>query len=368
MTAGTRKMNPSKPPRLRIGGLVLVGLLQAAPAAQAATPAQLPLLGRVANPAAPNIVYTIDDSGSMAWRYMPDSVSPWTGNDRWWISFHPHDIRSTHESFDDDKPDSLKLFSTRTKDLASARLRSSSYNTIYYNPEVRYQPWFRSDGTQWPQASSTAAKLNPNRDTWGTVNLEGTIKYTGPLCTSGENSGSVTCSKVTNEDVVPATYYQYNGGGFNSAANFTRIHIKDHESFSRGGARTDCTPVAGTSNHTCTKAQEFRNFANWFVYNRTRMYLAIAASSQAFSAQSTSLRVGYGRIGKTTSSTIDNVGAKTLERGVRIFSGADRTAFFDWLYAAPTSASTHLRRALGDVGEYYSTIPRTLPAASPTTS
>ena len=107
----------------------------------------------------------------------------------------------------------------------------------------------------------------------------------------------MTCNSVSDELIVPGTYYQYNGGGFNSAANFTRVHIKDHATFSRGEARTDCTPVAGTGTHTCTRAQEFQNFANWFVYNRTRMYLAIAATSQAFSAQGDEMRVGYVRIG-----------------------------------------------------------------------
>ena len=334
--------------------LALLVALQVASLAQAATPAQLPLLGRIANPAAPNIVYTLDDSGSMAWRYMPDSVSPWSGNDRWWISFHPGDVRSTHESYDHWSPSSLKLFSTRDNDLVSARLRSSAFNTIYYNPEVRYQPWFNSDGTQWPNASSTAARLNPNNADWGTVNLEGTINHSGQLCRSTATSTSVTCNSVSDELIVPGTYYQYNGGGFNSAANFTRVHIKDHATFSRGEARTDCTPVAGTGTHTCTRAQEFQNFANWFVYNRTRMYLAIAATSQAFSAQGDEMRVGYGRIGKTTSSTVDGVSAKTVVRGVRKFSGTDRTGFFNWLYDAPTTASTHLRRALGDVGQYYS--------------
>ncbi len=354
MDACSRMRIASNPPRPTVRGLVLVALLQAAAAAHAATPAQLPLLGRIANPATPNIVYTIDDSGSMAWRYMPDSVSPWTGNERWWISFHPGDVKSTHESYDNLSPSSLRLFSTRDNDLVSARLRSSSYNTIYYNPEVRYQPWFKSDGTQWPQASSTAAKLNLNDSNWGTVNLEGTINYSGPLCRSTATSTTLSCTNVSNETIVPGTYYEYKGGGFNSAANFTRVHIKDHASFLRGAARTDCTAVPQTESHTCTKAQEFQNFANWFVYNRTRMLLAITATSQAFSAQGDSLRVGYGRIGKTTATSIDGVSTKTMERGVRDFSGTDRSSFFNWLYNAPTSATTHLRRAVGDVGEYYS--------------
>ena len=333
--------------------LALPVLLCAGPVAPAsAAPAQLPLLGRLANPATPNVVYTIDDSGSMAWRYMPDSVSPWTNNDRWWISFHPGDVRSLNTAYGN-LPASLRLFSTRADDLVSARLRSSAYNTIYYNPEVRYEPWFNSDGTQFPAASSSAAVLNPNIPGWGTVSLEGTIDYNGPLCTSSSpGATSTTCAAVANEPITPATWYQYNGGAFDSLASFTQVRIMDHASFTRGAARTDCT-VAGAG-HVCTQAQEYRNFANWFVYNRTRTYLAIAASSQAFSAQGEQLRVGYGRIGKTSATSVDGVSTKTLERGVRDFTGTARSDFFGWLYKAPASSSTHLRRALGDVGEYYS--------------
>ena len=356
MDACSRKRIASDPARRTVHGLVLVALLQAA-AAHALTPAQRPLLGRVANPATPNIVYTIDDSGSMAWRYMPDSISPWTGNDRWRISFHPNDLLSTHENYDesDEMPRSdLRLFSTDTGDTLSAQLRSSSFNTLYYNPEVRYRPWYKSDGTQWPNAGSTAAVLNPNKPTWGTVDLEGSITYTGRLCGSAATSTAVECKSVSNKTIVPGTYYVFKGGDAKLASNFTRIHIKDYTTFTRGEARTDCAPDPLTKTHTCTKSQEFQNFANWFVYNRTRMFLAIAASSQAFSAQGEAMRVGYGRIGKTTASTIDGVSAKTVERGVRAFSGTDRSNFFSWLYAAPTSATTHLRRAVGDVGDYYS--------------
>ncbi len=204
-----------------------------------------------------------------------------------------------------------------------------------------------------PAASSTAAVLNPNSATWGTVSLQGTISYTGKLCTSNALLPLVTtCDDVVNEPITPATYYQYDGGDVNSLASFTRVRLMDFPSFDRGPGRTDCTP-SGTG-VTCTQAQEFQNFANWFVYNRNRTYLAIAASSQAFSAQGDQMRVGYGRIGQKSDIDIDGVKSKTLERGVRLFSGADRDGFFNWLYLTPAESSTHLRRAVGDVGEYYS--------------
>ncbi|MEO6270111.1 MAG: PilC/PilY family type IV pilus protein, partial [Lautropia sp.] len=327
-----------------------------------AAPAQRPLLGRRSTPAEPNVIYTIDDSGSMAWRYMPDTVSPWTNNDRWRITFHPGDKRSLNTSFGGNESDTgydpsnayLRMFSTRTNDLISARLRSPAYNTLYYNPEIRYERWFNSNGTQFPPGVSTAAVLNPNSTTWGTVSLEGTISYTGKLCTSTNLLPLVTtCGDVVNEPITPATYYQYDGGDINSLASYTRVRVMDFPSFDRGPARTDCTPNT-TTGVTCTQAQEYQNFANWFVYNRNRTYVAITASSQAFAAQGSALRVGYGRIGQRSDISIDGVKTKTIERGVRAFAGPDRDAFFQWLYSTPAQSSTHLRRAVGDVGEYYS--------------
>ena len=110
MNTSTRSNNGSRA-RHGIATYALMGPVRDAPASVMAAPAQLPLLGRVANPAAPNVVYTIDDSGSMAWRYMPDSVIPASlaDDDRWWISFHPLDIRSIHTSYDDLLPNNLRL-------------------------------------------------------------------------------------------------------------------------------------------------------------------------------------------------------------------------------------------------------------------
>ena len=97
-----------------------------------------------------------------------------------------------------------------------------------------------------------------------------------------------------------------------------------------------------------------QNFANWFSYARNRARVAIGGTAEAFASVPSNYRVGYGRINKG-STTVDGAATETIERGVRAFSGADRAAFYSWLFGrtSPTGG-TPLRRALDDVGQYFS--------------
>lgn len=330
---------------------------------------QVPLF--LGEKATPNLMYVLDDSGSMKLRFMPDEIywasDPYS-NDGYGVTFHPRDV-STNSSGSSVNTNTL---TTRQNDLWSARMRSNSWNVLYYNPEVRYQPWYNSDGTQLPNATPEAAWLDPNdRVAVGTaaqrstaisngdaVNLVGETTYssstrwcrstsstTANLSTAQTNNP--TCNGISGEILSPATYYTSNGGN-----SYTRVRIMDSTTFTRGAARTDCTLIGAIA--TCTQAQEYQNFANWFTYYRNRMSLAIAATSRAFSEQGTTLRVGYGLInkGQTTVDGRNNTG--TVVRGVRDFSGTDRNNFFSWLFTATPTGSTPLRRALDDVGQYYS--------------
>ncbi len=332
-----------------------------------AAPAQTPLLTRAANPATPNLVYTMDDSGSMAWRTMPDST--FSGIPSYNLGHHPMDSFEGGEVYP---------VTTRTGDLVSAKLRSSAYNQIYYNPEIRYVPWVFGDNTSFPNANPKAAWLDPtNRVPVSTasertnainagqaVNLEGEFTYgertwcksetsTTPNVTAPGNANrtGADCELVTGEIFAPATYYVHNGGNFTTASNFTRVRIMDSTSFTRGAGRTDCAVSGSTA--TCTQAQEYQNFANWFTYYRYRMLLAIGASSRAFAKQGDGFRIGYGRINKGSTS-VDGVSTRTLVRGVRRFADAPRTEFFNWLYGVGPVGNTPLRRAMDDIGKYYS--------------
>jgi type IV pilus assembly protein PilY1 len=398
--------------------------------AQATTQiSQVPL--HVGTQVEPNIVYNIDESWSMAWGYMPDAVredgvtiygNPWatgsgdsgdSNNNRWTLAFHPDDVSTggtgTFSTTGNDK--NTGDGTTRTivaragasgvaTDLISARLRSSAFNTIYYDPEVRYRPWYNHDGTPFPNANPAAAPLNPNNTAAGTVDLIGERTFNtartwcGSLSSSNNAANSTTvsnlsvdngnntttnrnnfCQSISGETLAPAVYYTYNGEGLRDASNFTRVRIMDHATFTRGTGRTDCAAIAAGTGTTCAQSEEYQNFANWFTYNRTRMFLAIAATSKAFSEQDDFLRLGYARI-HGPGITLDGATSPgTMVRGVRGFSGTDKQAFFAWLYGLGGQAATAsvpkslygtagtdhqfapgtpLRTAMDDVGQYFS--------------
>jgi type IV pilus assembly protein PilY1 len=347
-----------------------------------AVPSQLPMLNRSENPAHPNIVYTLDDSGSMQWQFMPDAARP-ANVDSYRMAFHHGDLRARLNS--GSSTNTPQVIPTRTNDLIAARMRSSAWNRVYYNPEIRYEPWFNADGTQFPAANPRAAWiLTDNRPAVGTetqqldaianglaVNLVGEIAAptttiwcrsnrstnANDTSTGDANRTGATCGTLQNgqELYAPATYYVLNGAN-NVYTNFTRVRIMDSTVFTRGAGRTDCSVSGNIA--TCTQAQEYQNFANWFTYYRTRQLLAVGATSQAFADvdSQTGMRVGYGRInkGQTTVDGRSNTG--TIEQGVRRFIDTGRTSFFSWLHGEGerwSTSGTPLKRALDDVGQYY---------------
>lgn len=124
--------------------------------------------------------------------------------------------------------------------------------------------------------------------------------------------------------------------------------------------RTNCTTVAQmvTTNTNCyvkvvVPVAQRQNFANWYSYYRTRVYAAKAGISRAFATLGEGIRVGYGRINDGSSNTHDGKSVPVIQRGVRAFSGASRKQFFDWLFDAPASGGTPLRRSLDAAGKYF---------------
>jgi len=254
--------------------------------------AQSPLF--LASQLKPNIIFTLDDSGSMNYEYLPDTAG-------------------------------YSTFGTiSSTSLSVAKFRSSSLNGVFYNPAVRYRPWQKEDGTYYADSTPSAALDDPRSS--GTTNLVNTSNY---------------------PDRYLAFYYVYNGAGVGSIGNFTRKAIYGSGPYDKAAGRTDC---AGS---TCTYAEEITNFANWYTYYRKRTFTAIAGISQAFNDLDGNYRIGYGRI-NSGAKTVDGVSSNTVRLGVRDFTGADRSTWFTELFTAPASGYTPLRRAMDDVGRYYS--------------
>ena len=116
----------------------------------------------------PNIVLTLDDSGSMSWAYVPDGIS------------------STYNS---------------------KRYKSAYFNAMYYNPAITYNPPPRyngsectidsadSDATCYPNASFTAAPMNGFATSNGTGNTVATDNNCNPAGTSNLRYSPVDLSR-----------------------------------------------------------------------------------------------------------------------------------------------------------------------------
>lgn len=248
----------------------------------------------------PNIMFVLDDSGSMDWSFMPDDI----------YSYH------------------------NTK-----RAKSSYYNKIYYDPTATYLPPLDQDGVSLGNSSFTAA--------WK----------------DGYSSSRATNTVDLSSSFRPTWYYAGYSNEYSASAQAAFYYVFDSTNSNCNGSATDddcydLVRVSATSGPGGT--DERTNFANWYSYYRDRMSAAKAGVSRAFAQQGTGLRIGYGRINKG-SANVDGLSTSTLERGVRDFSDKDafgtvtnnRKQFFDWLFAQQPTGNTPLRRALDAAGDYY---------------
>ena len=355
-----------------IGGLIAASAVSYAQADALFTPHNVPL--NLGGMGAPNIIYNMDESWSMAWRYMPDELNvggtvfygnPWAtssgdGDDtngyRWGIGFHPNEPSTCWNSVDGCTANggTINTFIIKADsngiatDLLAARLRSPIFNTIYYNPDIRYDPWYGDDGKPYTAADPKAARIHPLSPT-PTVNLIGDQVFSNGArwCGSTVSGGAVNnttpecATNLGSLTMAPASWFEYTGSvdsngvptdaaQLNSASNFKLVSIKDLATgAARPTTRTDCAAIRNKTGNICTQLEEYQNFANWFEFNRSRMFVAIAATTKAFANRDGDIRVGVARLHFPTGVNLAN--RTYIERGVRSFSGADKKFFYTWM-------------------------------------
>lgn len=285
----------------------------------------------------PNIVFTMDDSGSMAFECLPDDLC--TSGSRYVGTVPSNQSGSWKNAVAADvdfciSKNSKGDCTSWRKAILGKKLRSPDINPLYYDPQKIYKPWLKEDGiSRFPDANPYAAKIFPeDSNNNSVINLVQSSQIETRWCyanvTDCYNSG-----ESSKQSYKISHYYKFNKNStganrYDDPVNYTRVDITD--------------------------AAELVNFANWYVYHRDRMRVAIAGTAEAFSSVPSEYRVGYARINKSVGSSIDGNSTHTIERGVRAFDGVDKKSFYDWLFVQyPKSGGTPLRRAMDAVGKYY---------------
>ncbi len=341
--------------------LILACTLVQAALQVAAQPHPLPLINRTGTGVKPNVVITLDDSRSMAFQHMPEGT----------VTVGRHQVASPAGAFSityhpDDRGPQTYLGDFWIGTLAAVPgsdnwrqkfMRSPDTNTLYYNPEVRYRPWARADGSRHPPAVASAAALDPFTAR-GTVDLTRLTRshqhwcYT-PLLSGTEAPRDAGCRR-RELDHAPGLYYRLRrdaAGAFldpTRPENWLEFDVNTAPVRPKAPARSDCAGAV------CTRAEEQSNFAHWFVYHRSRLLLAKSAVGEVLARTGPELRVGYGRIGKSAGAVDGIAGLDALVAGVRDFDATRRAAVIDWLYGLGLAGGTPLRRAMQGVGRYFS--------------
>ncbi|MGH8351988.1 MAG: pilus assembly protein [Pseudomonas sp.] len=275
--------------RVLAAGLLTFAVNQSAMAVF--TPSQVPL--SLGGQVEPNIMFLLDDSGSMEWGYMPDEIKR---------NISRNDCTFHSRSGDD--------YFYRCSESYQHHLFSSAVNKIYFDPAVSYAP-----PPGFSQASFTAAKVDGYRSISAVIDLSNAFQmiFHRDAYTSGRKD------------------YFYVGSG-RAAFYYRQV--------------AGCTDIFSDSCYVRESIAEAdkQNFANWYSYYRTRLMAAKAGTGSAFDKQSGEIRLGYGAINRSG----------TVVEGVRRFEGTARSDFFQWLYGVSADGGTPLRKALGDAGEYFS--------------
>lgn len=323
------------------GWAILAGLV----AAFAAVPGQavevpyLPLQTGAAYPPA-NVMFILDDSGSMTWRYMYNTQVPS-------ISYVNRDGRNDSSRPTGDNISSDADYSPFSDSHAEGVYdRSYATNTIYYNPSVTYLPWMQADGTRMSGGTSYDSVYTSS-------NFVGSDSGTADLSGVGEPATFYVpvSAGLSNSDLGKLqNYYRYqilqNGQVWRASFAFSANSAAQCDGGNARGWRwRDCTQATPTGR---SEAAERANFATWYSYHRTRIKVAKAGASEAFGQLGSGIRVGYDSIWGRSSYDIP-VGTNG-----GVFSGSNRATWFSRLQSAQGNNGTPLKGALQRAGKYFS--------------
>ena len=273
-----------------------------------------PLASSSSTQVKPNILFTLDDSGSMDWEYMPDGLSSHTNK----VGF-----------------------------------RNAQCNLVYYNPNTDYII----------PKTSVAGDINAaTPSTFTSAYIEGFTAFDGTSASKTNLSSSFRSH--SSDTAQPAYYWTYLGA--TTLAPLTGDCQMALSSSSDSATQEICTDGSRTVT-TCAAASktalwrkvlvsstsgpsasdERVNFANWYSYYRDRMKMTKSAAGRTFVGLSDTYRVGFVTINPNSPVTA----SKFLT--IADFDATQKSNWFTKLYSQTTNGSTPLRTALSRAGRYF---------------
>jgi type IV pilus assembly protein PilY1 len=326
-----------------------------------------PLSSAAAISAKPNIMFILDNSGSMTSDYMPDDMDN-SGKYGFksaqcnGVAFDPNAAPGTYSP-------PLKADGTSYANASFTAAASDGFDYVGSNTRASTTSVTVGTGSKTvtiPAASSTSYATgnsviitsSADHRAWmaGSVTgWNGTTKVLTVDVTETSGSGSFASWDVgfgTNLD--NSTYYVYTGTQprmswtylANGSVETSTDFYKECQSQvgSNPGLSTFNTVTVTSASSTTLK----QNYANWYSYYHTRRLMMRSATGRAFSTLGSNYRVGF-----TTISDTGVVNGTNKFVDIGDFDTGKKTDFYNSLYTATGSSNTPLRGALSKVGRYF---------------
>ncbi len=359
--------------------LYLSGTLSASAAALSVS--QKPLI--LSETVAPNLVFTLDDSGSMRWAFAPDDAGRESSggnlrNTRRGMS------SSTNPMYYNPNVTYRLPVKLNTDGSTPATGYSTSFTTAYHNGfqtsygsinlsnSYRVSWNFSTDGAvnyNYNSAVNYAAPTgtiynlseNPSEDFGGSENVTLTAgsqitreilgtshtftRNSNNSCTVSPNTSGITCARNSGnsyritrnrtQTAVPAYYYTYDPSLSGCNAN------KDNNACHR--------LVVVSDNSGPNGADERENFAIWYSFYRTRALATVSAANLAFNELASSARLTWQTLDVCNDLNSSGCGTNYF----REFSPRHKANFLNWLAGVKFNSSTPLLAATKRAGEFY---------------
>ncbi len=245
----------------------------------------------------PNIMFSVDDSGSMDWEVLKTNAT---------VAIYPNTGGFANSGNVDITPTD-----TDTDELLES---CAGYNVMYYNPNLtfdNYTPWIGEDsaGNTFTNQPITAARIEPYNIASGTIDLtaiDGGGDPSGYIPWTDNGDGIFQAGECADNSGVPSVNY----------AQFM--------------------PVSGMS-----PAQQ-TNFANWYSYYRKREYVLKRVMSELIDSSTD-------RLGIASLHNHNNIGTPVTDMTVT----ANKETLEDMMFSINSNNGTPLRRLLNNVGQYF---------------
>jgi len=344
----------------------------------------------------PNLMFILDNSGSMASDYLPDDTgdrslySVWSSQCNG-AAFNPSASTSPYtlpktadgrnypnQSLSAAWPDGFQptvsaaanvsvSLNTNTPDPEASPpvtlegTVSLAYGTLFLNVGDAVVVYESGDDTHWMVGTVVERSGSGTRSSSSyTYKLRFTFSSVRQGTTSNWVLGKLSTVNLLSTNNNPDTHYYYRYTGtqtpqswaYDSAGNFDTSNTFVRECLSSIGSSPGNSKFSQVLVSSLSTAEQQR-YANWYAYYRTRILMMRSAAGRAMFSLDNRYRVGFTTINKSGNYNTDYTANLGSFANVADFGADQKTLFFSNLYGASVGGTTPLRRALAKVGRYY---------------